>query len=134
MYRTGYHFRAAIVDDARALVGETVVSTITPGQVEPIPETQEEINKQADAAIRDLFPRIPNTDRTMIIEHAFKKVSSRNHHMNYANKIRVLYSMVSQLLDFRTTFLYLAEFNLPCLLILDILILDMTNSLERHHG
>jgi hypothetical protein len=78
MYRTGYHFRAAIVDDARALVGETVVSTIAPGQVEPIPETQEEINKQADAAIRDLFPRIPNIDRTMIIEHAFKKVSSVN--------------------------------------------------------
>lgn len=46
-----------------------------PNEIEPIPESQEEINKQADAAIRDLFPRIPNTDRTMIIEHAFKKVS-----------------------------------------------------------
>lgn len=41
---------------------------------EPIPEDQEEINKQADAAIRDLFPRIPNTDRQIIIEHSFKKV------------------------------------------------------------
>jgi len=42
---------------------------------EPIPERQEDINKQADAAIRDLFPRIPNTDRQMIIDHAFNKVS-----------------------------------------------------------
>lgn len=47
--------------------------TTTPGFIEPIPESQDEINKQADGAIRDLFPRIPNTDRTMIIEHAFKK-------------------------------------------------------------
>lgn len=38
-----------------------------------IPETQAEINKQADAALRDLFPRIPNTDREMIIQHAFQK-------------------------------------------------------------
>lgn len=41
---------------------------------EPIPESQDEINRQADAAIRDLFPRIPNTDRQAIIEHAFNKV------------------------------------------------------------
>ncbi|KAF4634974.1 hypothetical protein G7Y89_g3124 [Cudoniella acicularis] len=75
MYRTGYHFREMIVDEARDIVGETVLTrpTITPGQIEPIPDSQEEINKQADAAIRDLFPRIPHTDRTMIIEHAFKK-------------------------------------------------------------
>lgn len=45
----------------------------TPGFIEPIPESQDEINKQADAAIRDLFPRIPNIDRTMIIEQSFKK-------------------------------------------------------------
>jgi len=44
------------------------------GVVEPIPNTQEEINAQADAAIRDLFPRIPNTDRQQIIDHAFQKV------------------------------------------------------------
>lgn len=65
-----------IVEEAREIVGETIISrpTVAPGFIEPIPESQEEINKQADAAIRDLFPRIPNTDRTMIIEHAFKKV------------------------------------------------------------
>lgn len=73
MHRLGYHFRETIVEDARALLGETVIVPIVPGQVEPIPESQEEINKQADAAIRDLFPRIPNTDRAMILEHAFKK-------------------------------------------------------------
>lgn len=38
-----------------------------------IPETQAEINKQADAALRDLFPRIPNHDREQIIAHAFQK-------------------------------------------------------------
>lgn len=47
---------------------------ITDGEPEPIPETQEAYHAQADAAIRDLFPRIPNTDRQMIIEHAFSKV------------------------------------------------------------
>ncbi|KAL2073345.1 hypothetical protein VTL71DRAFT_10669 [Oculimacula yallundae] len=75
IHRTGYYFREAIVDQAREIVGETVISnpTILPGIVEPIPQSQEEINKQADAAIRDLFPRIPNPDRIMIIEHAFKK-------------------------------------------------------------
>ena len=46
---------------------------------DPIPESQEEINKQADAAIRDLFPRIPNTDREMIIRHAFQKVRRVDH-------------------------------------------------------
>tara|TARA_R110002060_G_scaffold50137_4_gene60998 strand:+ start:515 stop:1408 length:894 start_codon:yes stop_codon:yes gene_type:complete len=62
-------------------VGETVISkpTILPNTVEPIPESQEEINKQADGAIRDLFPRIPNPDRVMIIEHAFKKVQRQVH-------------------------------------------------------
>jgi hypothetical protein len=80
IYRTGYHFREVIVDAAREIVGETIISkpTMAPGFIEPIPETQEEINAQADAAIRDLFPRIPNTDRQMIIEHAFKKVQLIN--------------------------------------------------------
>ncbi|PVH84579.1 hypothetical protein DL98DRAFT_512481 [Cadophora sp. DSE1049] len=75
VHRTGYYFRESIVDQAREIVGETVISkpTILPNTVEPIPESQEEINKQADGAIRDLFPRIPNPDRVMIIEHAFKK-------------------------------------------------------------
>lgn len=64
-----------IVEEAREIIGETVISkpNTRPGFIEPIPESQDEINRQADGAIRDLFPRIPNTDRTMIIEHAFKK-------------------------------------------------------------
>lgn len=58
------------------MVGESAISTGANGsrEAEPIPESQDEINKQADGAIRDLFPRIPHTDRQMIIEHAFKKV------------------------------------------------------------
>lgn len=76
IYRTGYHFREVIVEAAREVIGETVISkpTTAPGFIEPIPDSQEEINEQADGAIRDLFPRIPNTDRQTIIEHAFKKV------------------------------------------------------------
>jgi hypothetical protein len=74
----GYYFRESIVDDAIDILGETAVSRriYKPNEIEPIPKTQEEINKQADAAIRDLFPRIPNTDRQMVIDHAFKKVSA----------------------------------------------------------
>ncbi|KAG0646322.1 hypothetical protein D0Z07_8369 [Hyphodiscus hymeniophilus] len=73
--RIGYHFRESIVDDAATSVGDMIVSrrTYKPDEIEAIPESQAEINKQADAAIRDLFPRIPNTDRQMIIDHAFKK-------------------------------------------------------------
>ncbi|CZR53287.1 uncharacterized protein PAC_03165 [Phialocephala subalpina] len=75
IHRTGYHFREMIVEEARDIIGETVISkpAARPGFIEPIPESQDEINREADGAIRDLFPRIPNTDRTMIIEHAFKK-------------------------------------------------------------
>ncbi|QSZ33345.1 hypothetical protein DSL72_002933 [Monilinia vaccinii-corymbosi] len=73
VFRTGYHFREVIVDEARKIVGDTVISNTAHGLIEPIPESQEEINKQADDAIRDLFPRIPNTDRQRIIEHAFQK-------------------------------------------------------------
>ena len=38
-----------------------------------VPETQAEINKQADDALRDLFPRIPHTDREQIILQSFQK-------------------------------------------------------------
>lgn len=77
VYRTGYHFRETIVDQAREKLGGLAISSTSGSQaIEPIPESQEEINKQADGAIRDLFPRIPHTDRQMIIEHAFKKVCS----------------------------------------------------------
>lgn len=75
--RIGHHFRESIVQQARASLGEMedVPQPAGLGVPEPIPETQEEINKQADAAIRDLFPRIPNTDRQTIIEHSFRKVN-----------------------------------------------------------
>jgi len=76
MNRIGHHIRETIVEEARASIGESDDSSTghAAGVPEAIPETQQEINEQADAAIRDLFPRIPNTDRRMIVEHAFKKV------------------------------------------------------------
>jgi hypothetical protein len=77
IHRSGYHFREYIVEEAIAAVGGTVLASGGGSRrVEPIPESQAEINKQADGAIRDLFPRIPNTDRQVIIDHAFQKVRS----------------------------------------------------------
>ncbi|CAK7203362.1 hypothetical protein SEUCBS139899_006095 [Sporothrix eucalyptigena] len=76
MNRIGYHIREAIVQQARREVSDTGDSSddqVQPGVPEPIPDSQDEINAQADLAIRDLFPRIPNTDRVAIIEHAFRK-------------------------------------------------------------
>jgi hypothetical protein len=100
------------VTEAREIVGETAVSSIpTYGYVEPIPESQEEINKQADAAIRDLFPRVPNTDRIQIIEHAFKKVTSNASMFHFLNFYRALCFITSRLLDCSQISLFLAEFN-----------------------
>ncbi|ELR02615.1 hypothetical protein GMDG_05578 [Pseudogymnoascus destructans 20631-21] len=77
IHRIGFHFRSYIVDQAASTLGGLQAVTgdgkpIVENSGDEIPETQEEINKQADAALRDLFPRIPNTDREMIIQHAFQ--------------------------------------------------------------
>ncbi|KAK4179925.1 hypothetical protein QBC36DRAFT_307742 [Triangularia setosa] len=73
--RVGHHFRESIVEEARKNLGDDqlVGTSAQLGLPEPIPERQEDITKQADAAIRDLFPRIPHTDRQMILDHAFNK-------------------------------------------------------------
>ncbi|KAJ9141876.1 alanine and arginine rich protein [Pleurostoma richardsiae] len=75
LHRIGHHIRQTIVEQARAAIGqdESSSSDADLGVPEPIPESQDEINAQADAALKDLFPRIPNFDRQMVIEHAFKK-------------------------------------------------------------
>ena len=74
--RIGHHIREVIVEEAQATLGyrHDLRPWAGDGAPEPIPETQEAINAQADAALRELFPRIPNTDRQEIIDHAFKKV------------------------------------------------------------
>lgn len=80
MHRVGYHFRQAIADRARETLraeGFYHPRKFTlPGQPESIPEDQQEMFRQADAVLRDLFPRIPNTDRYEIVRHAFDKVCS----------------------------------------------------------
>ncbi|KAK8862943.1 hypothetical protein PGQ11_009178 [Apiospora arundinis] len=82
MHRAGYHFRRTIVDEARKVLelnGVNLLAAIPlPGGPESIPQSQQEINNQADAVLRDLFPRIPNTDRQEIILHAFQKNSKFN--------------------------------------------------------
>ncbi|KAF4467290.1 hypothetical protein FALBO_5825 [Fusarium albosuccineum] len=75
VHRIGHHIREIIVEEARAALGQLVdrALPLSGGSPEPIPESQEEYDAQVDAALRDLFPRIPNTDRQMIIEHAFRR-------------------------------------------------------------
>lgn len=72
----GHHIRRTIVEQARSQIGPEDNTAATDAW--QLPETQEEINAQAEAAIRDLFPRIPNFDRQMIIEHSFRKVRLRH--------------------------------------------------------
>ncbi|KAL2205124.1 hypothetical protein CC79DRAFT_1370944 [Sarocladium strictum] len=72
VHRIGHHVRESIVEEARATIDVLPLETSRPvGEPEPIPTSQSQYNLQVDAAIRDLFPRIPNTDRQIIIEHAF---------------------------------------------------------------
>lgn len=95
MNRVGCHFRQTIVDSARqTLQSEGLLfqepAAGVPGQPEPIPNSQTEINRQADAVLRDLFPRIPNTDRHEIIAHAFKKVRNSRLCMTLLTQLVVL--------------------------------------------
>ncbi|KAI3341305.1 hypothetical protein F4824DRAFT_309680 [Ustulina deusta] len=83
MNRLGYHFRHSIVEEARKVLNERghheqAAYVHEPGKPEPIPNSQREIDLEADAVLRDLFPRIPNTDRQEIIDHAFKKDGTFN--------------------------------------------------------
>lgn len=77
VHRVGHQFREAIVDEARASLNQLRPSKPTSAlhnNPEPIPKDQAEYDAQVDAALRELFPRIPNTDRQEIIAHAFTKV------------------------------------------------------------
>ncbi|KAK4216159.1 hypothetical protein QBC37DRAFT_100620 [Rhypophila decipiens] len=76
-HRIGHHFRQAIVEEARQQLKVPIDIDLVPGEPEPIPETQAEINKEAEKHIMELFPRIPNPDRQMIIDHAFN-LSKKN--------------------------------------------------------
>ncbi|KAI1820955.1 hypothetical protein F4861DRAFT_30128 [Xylaria intraflava] len=83
MNRLGYHFRSLIVEAAREALKrrgcyDEAAYVHEPGRPEPIPSSQREIDQEADAVLRDLFPRIPNTDRQEIINHAFKKDGTFN--------------------------------------------------------
>lgn len=44
------------------------------GRPEAIPSDRYQIMKEADAVLRDLFPRIPNISRMEILSHSFDKV------------------------------------------------------------
>ncbi|KAL5089667.1 hypothetical protein Trisim1_005066 [Trichoderma cf. simile WF8] len=78
VHRIGHHIRQVIVEEAKASIDDMphLVGAVTGAGPEPIPESQSAYHAQVDAAIRDLFPRIPNTDRQMIIEHSFTRGST----------------------------------------------------------
>lgn len=76
-HRLGFHFRERIVDQARESLlasGKMVSPKITSGQPESTPKDRNQIFKEADAVLRDLFPRIPNSNRMDILRHSFDKV------------------------------------------------------------
>ncbi|ETS78743.1 hypothetical protein PFICI_08596 [Pestalotiopsis fici W106-1] len=75
-HRLGYHFRERIVDQARdSLTASGVImpQKIASGRPESIPKDRNQILKEADAVLRDLFPRIPNSNRIDILRHSFDK-------------------------------------------------------------
>ncbi|RDA87229.1 hypothetical protein CP532_2541 [Ophiocordyceps camponoti-leonardi (nom. inval.)] len=77
MNRVGYHFHANVVREARTSIRQVTEQLFTvPGIPEPIPESQSLYYTQADAVLRDLFPRIPNTDRQRVILHSFTESAS----------------------------------------------------------
>lgn len=81
VHRLGYHFRERIIDKARETLRKEGIDErklALPGlaATSPNPQDQREMDRQADAILRDLFPRIPNTDRQEIISHAFQKDST----------------------------------------------------------
>ncbi|KAH0496273.1 hypothetical protein TgHK011_003644 [Trichoderma gracile] len=78
MHRIGHHIRQVIVEEAKASIGDMPhrLGPVTDAGPEPIPKSQAVYHAQVDAAIRDLFPRVPNTDRQMIIEHSFTRGSN----------------------------------------------------------
>ncbi|RFU80439.1 hypothetical protein TARUN_1763 [Trichoderma arundinaceum] len=78
VHRIGHHIRQVIVEEAKTSVGDMPhhAGPATNAGPEPIPDSQRAYHAQVDAAIRDLFPRIPNTDRQMIIEHSFTRGST----------------------------------------------------------
>jgi hypothetical protein len=87
IHRTGHHVRQAIVEEAMASLADLPdVMVMTNGDPEPLPESQEEYTAQADATIRDLFPRIPNTDRQAILVHAFNLVCCSN--LSHSSNLR----------------------------------------------
>lgn len=79
VHRIGHHVRQTIAEQARSTLAQLPDDLeAQDGLPEPIPQSQAEYNAQVDATIRDLFPRIPHIDRSVIIEHAFNLVRAKN--------------------------------------------------------
>lgn len=77
IHRIGHHIRETIVAQARALLNlADDHGSSSSNELETIPASEAQYHAQVDAAIRDLFPRIPNTDRQQIIDMSFTRPRS----------------------------------------------------------
>ncbi|KAH6645809.1 hypothetical protein BKA67DRAFT_663691 [Truncatella angustata] len=76
-HRSGWHFRERIVDLAREKLiasGHLKPQKIAvKGRPEALPKSRDQILEEAEAVLRDLFPRIPNISRREILSHSFDK-------------------------------------------------------------
>lgn len=142
MNRVGYHFRHQIVQEAMHSLNMASIrdpELVSPGGVERIPQSQRQINEQADAAIRELFPKIPNTDRGEIINHAFRKVRLSRHKAGKTTCITLMiyrgkHSTGNQLLGCNRTFPYRVAYSLRCWHTFGTTIPAMMNYLRRPPG
>ncbi|KJZ77109.1 hypothetical protein HIM_03430 [Hirsutella minnesotensis 3608] len=79
--RVGYHFRKEVVEEVitSGFDKPNPFANVPWAKPEPIPQCPRAYHAQVDAALRDFFPRIPNTCRSEIISHAFTwKAHKRN--------------------------------------------------------
>ncbi|CEJ81658.1 hypothetical protein VHEMI01776 [[Torrubiella] hemipterigena] len=74
IHRIGHHIRETIVAEARTSLNLAEDhGSSSSNELEAIPTSEAQYHAQVDAAIRDLFPRIPNTDRQQIIDTSFTR-------------------------------------------------------------
>lgn len=88
IHRIGYHFPSAVVDQACDWLGYNSRNGRLYRQLPKDLEdtrlarrlavhSRHETNDQIKAAVRDLFPQIPDADLEAIVKHAFRQVSKQ---------------------------------------------------------
>ena len=112
IHRIGYHFDSGVVDNAREKLGyvyyrgkfikeDVMQAQRSKGRVKnimakyglkPLENDARETPEQVSAFIKELFPRIPQEDLDLIVEHAWKEGSQRvgtNENMTLVNRVQL---------------------------------------------